>query len=106
MFVATPTVSNSKMDATASGRGGSRSQLNSNKREAPRGKPVASSIFCANRKALPQKSDVRLGHGQYRSDSDLVTDQHAVFPIDVDSSSLTRSLSLPVLNVSNINFRF
>src|SRR6185503_8810110 len=39
------------------------------------------------------------------SDSDLVSDQHAIFPDDFDSSSLTRSLSLPVLTVSKNNLR-
>src|SRR5215813_7487517 len=41
-LVATSPHSSISVDATALGRGGSRSQLNSNKRETPRGKPVAS----------------------------------------------------------------
>ena len=41
-LVATPMISSSSLDATALGRGGSRFWLKSSKREAPRGKPVAS----------------------------------------------------------------
>ena len=37
-----------RLDATALGRGGSPSQLCSSKREAPRGKPVASRILEVN----------------------------------------------------------
>jgi len=34
------------------------------------------------------------------SGSDLVSDQHAIFPDDLDSYDLTRSLPLPVLTRS------
>jgi hypothetical protein len=45
-LVAIPTIPSDSLDATALGRGGSRSQLNSRKREAPWGKPVASAELC------------------------------------------------------------
>ena len=38
------------------------------------------------------------------SGSDLVSDQHAIFPKIIDSYRLTRSLPLPVLTVSKDDF--
>ena len=40
------------------------------------------------------------------SGSDLVSDQHAIFLIVLDSHGLTRSLSLPVLTRSKRGFYF
>ena len=53
--------------------------------------------------ALPQKLEIIVGLRQYRSGSDLVHDQHAIFLIILDSYGLTRSLPLLVLTRSKRN---
>ncbi len=47
--------------------------------------------------ALPQKSESFLDRVSTGSASDLVRDQHAIFPKDFDSQGSSRSLPLPVL---------
>jgi len=54
--------------------------------------------------ALPQKSGWRLDRVSTGSGSDLVSDQHAIFLMILDSYGLTRSLPLPVLTRSNNEF--
>ena len=61
---------------------------------------IAFHVVPAQHKKQPFLDTVSTG-----SDSDLVSDQHAIFPNDSRLPSLTRSLSLPVLTVSKSNVR-
>src|SRR6185369_5277232 len=61
---------------------------------------IAFHVVPAQHKKQPFLDTVSTG-----SDSDLVSDQHAIFPNDSRLPSLTRSLSLPVLTVSKSDVR-
>ena len=59
---------------------------------------------CLSRRLCTKSRVSRLDTVSTGSDSDLVGDQHAIFSDDLSLASLTRSLSLPVLTVSTIDF--